>query len=82
MSFGYSYADSTIEYKDEVDINKKVSQVVNIAQISKDNSNSEVLLKYDIRLDDENELTPYINNYLLLSEEKYEGSEIDYSKSQ
>jgi hypothetical protein len=27
-------------------------------------------------------LTPYINNYLLLSEEKYEGSEIDYSKSQ
>jgi len=57
----------------EVNINNTISQVINVATISKEDSDSEALVKYDTELNDDNDLFSSIISYLILSEEDFEG---------
>ena len=61
-------AFSENNYNNTVDITDTISQSFNTITISKDNNNTEVL--YVTRLDDENDISENIMNYLYLSEDE------------
>lgn len=76
-----AYSENNYIFDNNVDITNTISQSFNTITVSKENNNTEVL--YITRLDDENNISDNIMNYLYLSENnlKMDSNEEDTDKS-